>query len=411
MLSNLFGRIAAHPVWIQTLLYLALALAALIVFGLLVLLSPFVMLLAGLVLIVAIFALVVRLLRHRPLRRWSLIAATSLVVLLVFTGISNALYSGGQLEQASSPEPEKQTSKPNANPEASEQAERHKGVEQLDQEQQDADQADANSKAQPEAAGSDNTEEPQPSVTVKAAVEGDTIEISPTVDGQDTVRLIGIDAPETKELGCGPQPLAQEAADQASLWGGRKVRLEFDQERTDKYGRLLAYVHDPMSAAMMNVDIVQSGFAQVYIVPPNTKHEDELRKAQEQAKSASIGSGMDIWSLLPARDAQLADRGNGIGKGDGACPPEPQQSATSSSASSSVSSSASPNPNRNNNLPDYENGSRNGAGYSTSSSTAAPGGSSAPASPAAGGGSCPQGGYWVGPYGPGDGDGDGCAGE
>src|SRR5215208_5327165 len=104
MLSNLFGRIAAHPVWIQTLLYLALALAALVVFGLSVLLSPFVMLLAGLVLIAAIFALVVRLLRRRPLRKWSLIAVTSLVVLLVFTGISNALYFSGQHEQANSPE-------------------------------------------------------------------------------------------------------------------------------------------------------------------------------------------------------------------------------------------------------------------------------------------------------------------
>ena len=50
MLGNLFGRIAAYPVWMQTLLYLALMLAALVVFGLLVLLSPFVMMLAGLVL-------------------------------------------------------------------------------------------------------------------------------------------------------------------------------------------------------------------------------------------------------------------------------------------------------------------------------------------------------------------------
>jgi hypothetical protein len=54
------------------------------------------MVLAGFALIVAIFVLVVGFLRHRPLRRWGLIAVTSLVLLLVFMGISNALYFSGQ---------------------------------------------------------------------------------------------------------------------------------------------------------------------------------------------------------------------------------------------------------------------------------------------------------------------------
>jgi micrococcal nuclease len=347
VLRNLFDRIAAHPVWIQTLLYLVLIFAALIVFGVLALLSPFVMVLATFALIVAIFALVVGFLRHRPLRRWGLIAVTSLVLLLVFMGISNALYFNGQPQQANSPNPEKQTSNPNASPESPERPEQHKGVEQLDRKQQeDADKADANAKAQPNVAESDNAKEPQSSVMVKRAVDGDTIEISPSMDGKDTVRLIGIDAPEIKKLGCGPQPLSQEAADRASLWEGQKVRLEFDQERTDKYGRLLAYVHDPMTAQMMNVGMIQSGYAQVYIVPPNTQHVDELRKAQDQAKAASIGFGMDIWSLPLAKDAQLADHGNGIGNGDGACSPEPQppQSASNSSVSSRASPNPSPNP-------------------------------------------------------------------
>jgi predicted PurR-regulated permease PerM len=106
---NLFDRIAASPLWNQTLLYLALYLAALIVFGLLVLLSPFVMIFAGLVLMAAIFALVVRSLRRRPLRSWGLVALTSLVLLFVFMGISNALYFSVQPEQASSPEPDELT--------------------------------------------------------------------------------------------------------------------------------------------------------------------------------------------------------------------------------------------------------------------------------------------------------------
>ena len=374
MLRSPLNRIAAHPVWVQILIFLALALVALFMFGLLALLSPFVMILAGIALIIAVFVLVVRFLRRRPLRRWGLVALTSLVLLLVFMGISNALYFSGQPEQADSPKPGKQALKTDANPETRQQAEKHNGVERPDQEQRNADQADANAKGRPSAAGSGKPEDPQISVVVTRAVYGDTIEISPSVDGISTVLLIGIDAPEGEMPGCGPQPLSHEAAAYASLWEGRKVRLEFDRERTDRYGRLLAYVRNPLTGKMMNVDIVENGYAQLYIVPPNTKHEDELRKAQDRAKSASSGFGTDIWSLPPAEAAQLADHGNGIGNGAGACPPEtqPSQSTSSPSASSSASPNPWPNP--------------NATSSASLSASPAAGGNSPSASPVAGGG-------------------------
>ena len=126
MLSNVLHRVAALPTWAKTLLVLAVLVLA----GLSVLLSPLVVILAFLVLIVAVFALVIRLLRRRSLRRWGIIAATSLVVLLVFTGISNALYFGGQPEQANSPEPQNQTAKPDTKQKPSKQAEQQKGGEQ-----------------------------------------------------------------------------------------------------------------------------------------------------------------------------------------------------------------------------------------------------------------------------------------
>ena len=387
MLRNPLNRIAAYPLWMQTLLYLLLYLAALVAFGLLALLSPFVMILAGLALAVAVFALVVRFLRHRPLRRWALVALTSLVLLLVFMGISNALYFSAQPEQADSAKQDKQTSKPYANkPGPPEQAANHGGLERSNQGQRDTDQSDANkSQGQPSTAGNDNAEGPQPTVVVKSVVDGDTIEISPSVDGKGTVTLIGIDAPEGAKPACGPQPLSQAAADHASLWVGRKVRLEFDQERINEYGQLLAYVHDAATGEMMNVDMVRSGYAQVYVVPPNTKHEDELRKAQDQAKSASSGFGTGIWSLSPAVAAQLADHGNGIGDRGGACPPESQipPSASSSSASSSASPSPSPNPNQN--VPNPNTLNPNATNSAPSSASPAAGGSSSSASPAAGG--------------------------
>jgi micrococcal nuclease len=382
VLRNSLDRIAAYPVWKQTLLYLVLYLAALIVFGLLVLLSPFVMIFAGLVLLAAMFALIIRFLRSRPLERWGLVALTSFVLLLVFMGISNALYFSAQPEQANSPKPDEQPSKPDANPGSLEQAAKHGGLERPNQGQRDTDQADAQAKRQPSAAGNDNAEQAQPTVVVMRAVDGDTIEISPSVDGKGTVTLVGIDAPEGKKPGCGPQPLSQEAADHASFWKGRKVRLEFARERTDEYGQLLAYVHDPATGKMMNVDMIRSGYAQVYVVPPNTKHEDELRRAQDQAKSASSGFGRGIWSLSPAEAAQLADHDNGIGDGEGACPPESQ--IPRSASSSSATSSASPNPNQN--VPNPNTLNPNATSSASSSASPAAGGSSSSASPAAGGG-------------------------
>jgi len=191
----------------------------------------------------------------------------------------------------------------------------------------------------------------------------------------------------------------RDAADEASLWEGLKVELEFDEERTDSYGRLLAYVHDPLTDEMMNAEMLRSGYAQLWIIPPNTKHEDELRAAQREAKKGSLGLGLDIWSLPPDKETQLADHGNGIGSCDGACPSGPQENT----ASASASGSASPDPNRSNNVPNNSDRNRNRADDSSSSSTAAPGGS--------GRGRCEPGAHWVGPNGPGDGDGDGCAGE
>ena len=381
MLRSPLDRIAAHPVWVQTLIFLALALVALFVFGLLALLSPFVMILAGFALIVAVFALVVGFLRRRPLRRWGLVALTSLVFLLVFMNISNALYFSAQPEQPNSPKPDKQVSKTDANPETPQQAGKNNGVEQPDQVQRDADQADANAKGRPSATGSGKAEGTQPSVVVQRAVDGDTIEISPSVGGMSTVTLIGIDAPESEKPGCGPQPRSREAAEHASLWEGQKVRLEFDRERTDRYGRLLAYIHNPLTGKMMNVDMVESGYAQVYTVAPNTKHEDELRKAQDRARSASSGFGTDIWSLPPVEATQLADHGNGIGDGDGVCLPESQPAQSASSSSASPSPSANPNqrvPNP------YAPTPTATSSASPSASPAA--GNSPPASPVAGGG-------------------------
>ncbi len=344
-MRNILARVAAAPPGMKVLL----AVAAIFVLGLLVLLSPLVVVLAVLVLIVAIFALLIRVLRRRPLRTWGAVAATSLLLVVVFSGITNALYGGGGQEQSASKEPA-QNSEPapvekttTTSPEDSKAA------------AEQAEQDDAEPKPKPKPTSSPNPpkDKPQPepdsepdaakvktgsgsepkpekdrdrfdaTATVTEVVDGDTINISPAINGNDEVRLIGIDTPETKDPSEEIEPYGPEASAYAvSKLTGVDIKLEFDEERTDQYGRLLAYVY-PVGESMFNVDLVEEGYAQAYPYPPNTKYEDRFAAAQDEARAAGLG----IWGLSERQQCKLADRGNGIGEGTPGCvfeaPPEP----------------------------------------------------------------------------------------
>ncbi len=53
------------------------------------------------------------------------------------------------------------------------------------------------------------------------------------------------------------------------------MALEFDAEKTDRYGRLLAYVWTP-GGTLFNEFLVEQGYAQVATFPPNVKYEEWL---------------------------------------------------------------------------------------------------------------------------------------
>ncbi|NNF01139.1 MAG: nuclease, partial [Bacteroidia bacterium] len=70
-----------------------------------------------------------------------------------------------------------------------------------------------------------------------------------------------------------------------------KVRLEFDEEMYDQYGRTLAYVFLE-DGTLLNEDLISRGLALVYTFPPNTKYLDRFEKAERKAKK----EGKGIWS-------------------------------------------------------------------------------------------------------------------
>lgn len=71
---------------------------------------------------------------------------------------------------------------------------------------------------------------------------------------------------------------------------GSRVRLEFDVEKTDRYGRMLAYVW--LAEKLFNEQIVAKGFAKVSTYPPNVKYEDRFIKAQRKARKNNRG----LWA-------------------------------------------------------------------------------------------------------------------
>jgi micrococcal nuclease len=145
-------------------------------------------------------------------------------------------------------------------------------------------------------------------VEVTRVVDGDTIDISPSVEGRSRVRLIGMDTPEVY---FGTQPYGPEASTFAKReLDGERVGLELDVQKIDPYGRLLAYVYLP-DGRMFNETLLGEGYAQVATFPPNVKYQERFLEAQRGAREANRG----LWGLSAAELCQQTDRGNGIGGG------------------------------------------------------------------------------------------------
>jgi micrococcal nuclease len=129
---------------------------------------------------------------------------------------------------------------------------------------------------------------------VSRVVDGDTFHVLGG-SGDLTVRLIGIDAPEVGWHGGDPECYGARAGRfLISLIEDEEIRLEFDREQLDSYGRTLAYAHLP-GRGMVNVLMVRRGLATVTIFPPNDRHEERLRRAEDAAREAGAG----LWSSCP----------------------------------------------------------------------------------------------------------------
>ncbi len=118
---------------------------------------------------------------------------------------------------------------------------------------------------------------------VQRIVNGDTV----VLENGIIVRYVGITAPETGE------PFEEEATEEnKKLVEGKKVKLEYDAYKSDKFDRILAYII--VDNKNVSIELARKGLARVVIYQKRQPfiYQDQLLKAQDEAKKEKLG----IWS-------------------------------------------------------------------------------------------------------------------
>ena len=139
-------------------------------------------------------------------------------------------------------------------------------------------------------------------VVVEEVISTDTIRL----ETGETIKLIGLHSPEMKrkkesaeldeyhfevEKPEDPEtPVEEQAFDFANnLLKGKHIRLEFDVQKKDAEHRTLAYVFLVEDNTFVNTEIIRRGYAYLQIRPPNSKYDQKLREAYQEARKELHG--------------------------------------------------------------------------------------------------------------------------
>lgn len=168
--------------------------------------------------------------------------------------------------------------------------------------------------------------------TVTRVIDGDTVEVA-FADGEtDTIRLIGVDTPETSLGDVSPDeyegiPETQAARDHLYNWGqrasefatekldGQQVRVATDGEgdRRGSFGRLLAYIYT--DGENFNQQLLADGYARVY--DSSFSLREEFDSTEEQARSNNVG----VWEFDGGTPTPTEEPADDSGSGDSDLPP------------------------------------------------------------------------------------------
>jgi len=119
---------------------------------------------------------------------------------------------------------------------------------------------------------------------VKRIIDGDTVELQNGL----VLRYVGMTAPET-----GENFSKESTGENRRLVEDKEIKLEYDNYKSDKFGRILAYPILP-DGTNVSIELVRKGLAELVIYQKRKPfiHQAELLKVQEEAKQKNLG----IWS-------------------------------------------------------------------------------------------------------------------
>ena len=134
--------------------------------------------------------------------------------------------------------------------------------------------------------------ESQPAASGSAPGTGDTAQVTRVIDGDtidvelngktERIRYVQINTPERDE------PCFDESTQaNADLVAGQTIRLVHSKKLTDPYGRLLHYVY--VGDIMVERVLVEQGYAEVVLYPPNDLHYEEFKRLEAEAAAAGRG--------------------------------------------------------------------------------------------------------------------------
>lgn len=128
---------------------------------------------------------------------------------------------------------------------------------------------------------------------VAKTVDGDTFWIINAKGEKEKIRLIGVNAPESRKSG--KKDIGHYGKESKlfmeQILTGKKVRLEYDVSKYDRYKRTLAYVYLE-NGTFLNAHLLKNGYASVMTVPPNVRYADQFVQLQKEAREKKRG----LWN-------------------------------------------------------------------------------------------------------------------
>ncbi|MDD5207980.1 MAG: thermonuclease family protein [Elusimicrobiales bacterium] len=137
-------------------------------------------------------------------------------------------------------------------------------------------------------------------------IDGDTIKVL-MAGNKESIRLIGIDTPESKANKKARKDAARSGSDLKAIVGlgkaaaaftkslvkpGDLITIEQDVQPRDRYGRILAYVY-LKSGKMLNEEIIAAGYASVMTIPPNVRYQERFLSSYRAARQRAVG----LWAV------------------------------------------------------------------------------------------------------------------